>query len=223
MLIFIAPYRASDQPERLHQLQLFVHTIKCFLPNAYIFIVEQYDNKPFNRGGLLNIGVSVCGSGREDVLCFHNLNILPTTEVIQEYGKPLPPKTVRHIRSTNSHEKLGGVILMRSGDFHDINGFPNDYWGCGGEDDELHYRILSNDMRIERVEGTMLQLNKLQPPSPTSAIPNNRWERCDWHRAHPGEQGLGQIEEKILRSDCCDPKMYHYQVQISNSESPNSS
>ena len=48
MLIIAVPYRATDQPERYKQLQLFLKTMTEFLPSVYIFILEQDDNKQFN-------------------------------------------------------------------------------------------------------------------------------------------------------------------------------
>ena len=39
---------------------------------------------------------------------------------------------------------LGGVLLVGNSIFGDSNGFPNKYWGWGGEDDELKRRFTKN-------------------------------------------------------------------------------
>ena len=74
MLGIIVPYRAGHQPERLLQMLNFIQTMIHHIPSAYIYIVEQADDRPFNRGALLNIGVHVAGMTDEDVLCFHDVD-----------------------------------------------------------------------------------------------------------------------------------------------------
>jgi N-terminal domain of galactosyltransferase len=40
-------------------------------------------------------------------------------------------------------EFFGGVTAMRGDHFEKLNGFPNQYYGWGGEDDELWYRLVN--------------------------------------------------------------------------------
>lgn len=35
----------------------------------------------------------------------------------------------------------GGVVAIRRTQYEDINGFSNDFWGWGGEDDDLNNRL----------------------------------------------------------------------------------
>lgn len=214
MLKFIVPFRCSDQPERLYQLQLFIHTMHSFFPQAEIFIMEQTDNAMFNRGALLNAGVQVCGAENNDMICFHDLSHIPTFDSTNFYVTPLPPKTIRHLREHGSHQKLGKIIIIKYEDFVEINGFPNDFFGCSGCDDELHIRLLRNGLRIERSEGTLLSLRQIQPPSPTNKTSNTKWEKLDWHREHPGRQGLAQLCEDICTLTCCDPLVKRFKVSI---------
>ena len=218
MIIFVVPYRCVDQPERKHQLQLFLHTIRGFLPKCYIFVMEQYDRGPFNRGALLNVSVEASGASMDHIFCFHDLKYLPTVESIQEYVRELPVNTVRHVRPKEA-QQFGGVILMRCGDFKRINGFPNDFWGCGGENDELHKRILRAGLRIERSDENLLNLNKLTPPSPKQQISmSKRWEKMDWHDANPNKDGIEQLDAQIVHSSCQDKLMYHYRIVLPHIE-----
>lgn len=214
MLKFIVPFRCTEQPERIYQLQLFIHTMHSFFPGAEIFVMEQSDGDLFNRGALLNAGVSICKADEHDIICFHNLNLLPTPDCILHYVTPLQPYSIRHLRAKGSHDKLGDIIFFRNEDFVNINGYPNDFFGCGGEDEELHMRVLRNGLRLERVEGTLLDLTNIQPPSPTNKTSMSRWERLDWHGAHPGKQGLAQLCRDICTLTCCDPGIKRFTVQI---------
>jgi hypothetical protein len=47
---------------------------------------------------------------------------------------------------------FGGVNLFPIESFRKINGYPNDYWGWGFEDDELFRRCISNGINTEKME-----------------------------------------------------------------------
>lgn len=42
----------------------------------------------------------------------------------------------------NGGRYFGGVVSFNREDFEKINGFPNTFWGWGGEDDEMYSRIM---------------------------------------------------------------------------------
>ena len=56
----------------------------------------------------------------------------------------------------NSHSLLllgyfGGITSFSAGQFKQINGFPNNFWGWGGEDDELYKRTKKVGIEIDLV------------------------------------------------------------------------
>ena len=44
-------------------------------------------------------------------------------------------------RYSGNAEYFGGVVSFSSTQFEAINGFPNNFWGWGGEDDEMALRV----------------------------------------------------------------------------------
>lgn len=71
MLAIIVPYR-----DREDHLKEFIPHMNKYLPDAKIVIVEQADEKPFNRGKLLNVGFL-----ETDFFyyCFHDVDHLPVS------------------------------------------------------------------------------------------------------------------------------------------------
>ena len=53
---------------------------------------------------------------------------------------------------------LGGVISFNSKDFESCNGYPNHYWGWGGEDESLKYRLDQNKIEITKSEYPVIDL-----------------------------------------------------------------
>lgn len=48
---------------------------------------------------------------------------------------------------------FGAVTGLTAGQIRAINGFPNVYWGWGGEDDEIWNRCKETGLEITRVKG----------------------------------------------------------------------
>lgn len=125
-----------------------------------IIIVEQRDQKPFNRGKLLNIGVSF-SRPESTYYCFHDVDMLPTR---CDYSPCLVPthlaSQVQQFDWKMPYENyFGGVTLFDRESFLNINGFSNEYWGWGAEDDDLRFRCETFGIGIERREGKFTSLH----------------------------------------------------------------
>jgi hypothetical protein len=114
--------------------------------NIKITIVEQsQDGNRFNRGALLNAGY--LNNPNYDVYIFHDVDLLPNDNMINIYSTRFSQNDIIHFaggwdRYTGT-DYIGGVTLIGRQVFLNINGFPNDYWGWGGEDDEIKRRLES--------------------------------------------------------------------------------
>ena len=45
---------------------------------------------------------------------------------------------------------FGGVSALTTNQFEKVNGFSNQYWGWGGEDDDMSRRVKANNFTIIR-------------------------------------------------------------------------
>jgi hypothetical protein len=134
----IVPFRKREN----HLIQ-FVPHMKARMPQTRIYIIEQFDNKPFNRAKLLNIGFQMFHS-EFDYFAAHDIDLLP---VKANYAYPLKPthlatKAEQFGYKMPYAEYFGGVTLFNNGDFVTVNGYSNFFWGWGGEDDEMYKRCM---------------------------------------------------------------------------------
>lgn len=130
----IIPYR-----NRLANLERFVDHYSEF----DILIVEQANDKLFNRGKLLNIGFNEC---KDDIVCFHDVDLI--AHDLTNYKKPISGGEHFSGLCEQFNYKVpyqycfGGVTAFDAESFLKCNGFNNDFWGWGGEDDDLFNRTL---------------------------------------------------------------------------------
>ena len=115
-----------------------------------IFIVEQADDKPFNRGKLLNAGYKYAVDKGCDYFVFHDVDMLPEDVDYSYSDKPLHLAThlQEHDYETTFFDYFGGVTMFTKEDFKTINGFSNEYWGWGFEDDDLLVRCIESDLEL---------------------------------------------------------------------------
>jgi hypothetical protein len=123
--------------------------------------VEQDDEKSFNRGKLLNIGTIYAKKLGCDYVVFHDLDMLPE-EVDYSYSD-VPLHLATNLIGTKDFKRIvfdqyfGGVTLFPIKTFEEINGYSNNYWGWGYEDDDLLYRCkhykVPLDTKTIRIDG----------------------------------------------------------------------
>jgi N-terminal domain of galactosyltransferase/N-terminal region of glycosyl transferase group 7 len=168
-LPILVPYRDREQ-----NLLRFISHMEQFLESAphRFVVVEQGDDKPFNKGTLLNIGFSLVRDTARCV-CFHDVDMIPTGD---------PSNYVRTTRTTHISgeveqfdyrlpylEYMGGVFITPIDEFVKVNGFSNDYWGWGSEDDDLFARFVIAQIPIIRKPGRYSSLpHPAAPPSKTN-------------------------------------------------------
>jgi hypothetical protein len=140
----IVPYR--KRPGHLRKFRQF---IESYLKGQdyELIVIEQADDLPFNRGKLLNIGFKTALRKQCDYVVFHDVDMLPV-DVDYSYSEvPL------HLATNFKNSKreifktyFGGVTLFPIDLFKRVNGYSNEYWGWGFEDDDLLMRLTESNV-----------------------------------------------------------------------------
>lgn len=151
---FIIPYRNRSE----HLRRIADHLLKV----GQVVVIEQSDNKPFNRGKLLNIGFQVADLA-DSYPVFHDVDMVPhdpTCYLNLDLSKVchLAGKASQFKYQMPYAEYLGGITAFSRENFEQINGFSNDFWGWGGEDDDLRNRVLAAGLEIRNYQAKFLSL-----------------------------------------------------------------
>ncbi|XP_030067200.1 beta-1,4-galactosyltransferase 3 isoform X2 [Microcaecilia unicolor] len=150
----IIPHRNREQ-----HLKYLLYYLHPFLQrqqlNYGIYIIQQAGNFTFNRAKLLNIGFKEAMKDDDwDCMFFHDVDLIPEDDrnlytcdrfpkhvsiAMDKFGYKLPYKTY-----------FGGVSALTPEQYMKMNGFPNNYWGWGGEDDDIAVRVALSGQLISR-------------------------------------------------------------------------
>jgi len=151
-IAIIVPYRNNKFQPREHQLTEFINYYYNYINNVDIYIIEQSDdNKKFNRGALLNIGYDIAKKHTYDMYIFHDVDLLSSDSLKKVYSsKSNIPIHIASIwnQKYSFNYALGGIISFNKESFEKINGFPNKFYGWGGEDDAVYNRLINQNISI---------------------------------------------------------------------------
>ena len=158
--------------------------------NLAIYIIEQestrddYDSLPenikqnesnfakFNLGRLKNIGFKISSDEKHvnddnTYYILSDVDLLPSFPLTDDYLKF--PKNIIHLGNKGTRYEqsegerknfLGGVFSINKKDFEKCNGYPNNFWGWGGEDDVLRNRIHLNKLIIDNPTQPVIDLEE---------------------------------------------------------------
>ncbi|OCU00347.1 hypothetical protein XELAEV_18006120mg [Xenopus laevis] len=150
----IIPFRNRDD-----HLKYWLHYMHPILQRQQldygVYVINQDGDKTFNRAKLLNIGyVESLKEYAYDCFVFSDVDLIPMDDrnIYKCFKQP------RHLSAAMDkfgfglpyNQYFGGVSALSKNQFLEINGFPNNYWGWGGEDDDIYNRIASRSMYISR-------------------------------------------------------------------------
>ncbi|TKR64210.1 hypothetical protein L596_024783 [Steinernema carpocapsae] len=162
----IVPYR-----DREEHLRIFLKNLHPLLQKQQldykIFIVDQSEDQVFNRAKLMNVGfVEAQKLDNFDCFIFHDVDLIPENDKNMyscvDYPKHMAVAVDKFNYNLTYKQCVGGVIAFTGEQLEKINGFSNDYWGWGGEDDDLYKRIIYSKLRIFRDDMTIARYKMIK-------------------------------------------------------------
>lgn len=115
------------------------------------YIAHQVDKKLFNRGAMKNIAAKRAFEDGCDYIAWHDVDMIPADDS-PDYS--CPKKYPIHIATNLSkfnggmryEQYFGGVVLFTREQVEKVNGYSNEYWDWGQEDDDLFWRCYNENM-----------------------------------------------------------------------------
>ncbi|KAL4630984.1 beta-1,4-galactosyltransferase 6-like [Arapaima gigas] len=153
----LIPFRNRHE----HLPILFQHLIPMLQRQRLQFafyVIEQTGTQPFNRAMLFNVGFKEALRDLDwDCVIFHDVDHIPENDR-NYYGcgnmpRHFAAKLDKYMYILPYSEFFGGVSGLTVEQFRTINGFPNAFWGWGGEDDDLWNRVRYAGFNVSRPEG----------------------------------------------------------------------
>ncbi|XP_036406960.1 beta-1,4-galactosyltransferase 1 [Megalops cyprinoides] len=200
----IIPFRKRD--EHLKYWLYYLHPILQRQQLDYgVYIIAQDGEEVFNRAKLLNIGyMEALKEYDYDCFVFSDVDLIPMDDrnTYKCFSQP------RHLSVSMDKfgfrlpyiQYFGGVSSMSKEQFLKINGFPNNYWGWGGEDDDIYNRLSSRGMTISRPNGQIGRCRMIRHDRDKKNEPNpQRFDRIAHTRETMNRDGINSLTYEVTR------------------------
>ena len=159
-IAIISCFRDKGDGKRDRERRIFIQLMNKLLEpycKFKIYIIEQSkDGNPFNIGKLKNIGFEIAQKeNKYDNYIFSDIDTIPDYDLmnymLDQFDSPLS-LACRGTRYSSKNENikkpfLGALIQFTADIFTKINGYPNNFWGWGGEDDSFFNRLFCNNIK----------------------------------------------------------------------------
>lgn len=119
-----------------------------------IYVIEQQDDKIFNKGILLNVGAKTAIKDKFPCLILQDVDLLPLDNsnlyACTQYPRHMSA-SIDKFRFVLPYDYIaGGVLAVTSKQFVAVNGLSNRFEGWGGEDDDFSFRLTAHNFDLVR-------------------------------------------------------------------------
>lgn len=155
-IAIITIYRNNKENTRQQHKDKFLEQISMLKKhgNFDVYLIEQSsDNCKFNIGKLKNIGFQKATQSKKkyDFFIFTDADIIPDRKLAPYYFKVIKGVSLLATRGTRYQQSecfFGSCLGFDKESYQQINGYPNNFWGWGGEDEAILIRCNLNNINI---------------------------------------------------------------------------
>ena len=153
------PYRNRKE----HVEKLIPHLSKLLTEQGIehtFYVGHQIDDKLFNRGAMKNIAAHVAFEDGCDYIAWHDVDMLSHDiegHIGGDYSYPednpihIATKLSKYGYGLGYDQYFGGVVLFTKEQAYGTNGYSNEYWDWGQEDDDLFWRCYYEGMTSGKI------------------------------------------------------------------------
>ncbi|KAM4586471.1 beta-1,4-galactosyltransferase 1 [Fundulus diaphanus] len=205
----IIPFRKRD--EHLKFWLYYLHPILQRQQLDYgVYVINQDGDEIFNRAKLLNVGyMEALKEYDYNCFVFSDVDLIPMDDrnTYRCFSQP------RHLSVSMDkfgfrlpyNQYFGGVSSMSKEQYLKINGFPNNYWGWGGEDDDIYNRLASKGMSISRPSGEVGKCRMIRHNRDKQNDPNpQRFDRIAHTRETMHKDGINSLTYSVVQLEKFD-------------------
>lgn len=199
----IIPFR--NRQEHLKYWLYYLHPILQRQQLDYgVYVINQAGESMFNRAKLLNVGFKEALKDYDyNCFVFSDVDLIPMNDhnAYRCFSQP------RHISvamdkfgfSLPYVQYFGGVSALSKEQFLTINGFPNNYWGWGGEDDDIFNRLAFKGMSVSRPNAMIGKCRMIRHSRDKKNEPNpQRFDRIAHTKETMLSDGLNTLTYLVL-------------------------
>nr|XP_046181508.1 beta-1,4-galactosyltransferase 1-like isoform X2 [Oncorhynchus gorbuscha] len=172
-----------------------------------LFLLSSFEDgdNTFNRAKLMNIGYAEALKEYDyDCFVFSDVDLIPMDDrnTYKCFRQP------RHLSVSMDkfgfklpyNQYFGGVSALSKEQFLEINGFPNNYWGWGGEDDDIFNRVSSRGMSISRPDSEVGKCRMIRHERDKQNDPNpQRFDRIQRTRLTMNTDGINSLKYEVVK------------------------
>jgi hypothetical protein len=156
----IFPYRDQEVQNRSEHLKKTIDYYQQLnIPNLDFYIIEQGNDKKFNRGILINAGHDIIKKSDKKYIneVHHDIDVQPDETLIKYFYSD---NVIACKKAFYPH--FFGTLSVLPVDIMDkVNGYSNNFWGWGVEDDNLSKRITSKGIKVYNANPAITKLTEL--------------------------------------------------------------
>lgn len=242
-IAIITIYRNKPDNTRLQQKRLYLYLMNKILYQICeydIILVEQSEKYLFNIGKLKNIGFDYLCKNSNTIYSnyiFADIDTIPDSNLIDYFFKTTDSINSLAVKGTRyeSNDKkdkrpfAGALISCTKNVFIELNGYPNNFYGWQGEDENLLIRIYANNkpvyiptngkiIDIEEVDGYKKNM-EIKSAELKNEKEKNSWEK-NYNWENYKQNGLTNLnynvlyENKFVFGDNTNCNNYHIIVDL---------
>ena len=184
------------------------------ISNIDLYVIEQGNDKKFNRGILINAGhdiIKKSGVGYINEV-HHDIDVQPDRTLIKYFYS----SDVIACKKAFYNHFFGTLSVLPVKIMDEVNGYSNNFWGWGVEDDNLSRRITSKNIKVYNADPYITKLVELPHKNAweLNIVNKDRHVIDDKDVAEGYKSGLADLKYTIIKKEVLNDHTFKYIIDF---------